>query len=305
MRSMALEINIKLRLFGPKRTILFPEGCTYLTLNQAFLDMFDWDHDIFKFVIGPRTISDGSDGSEDMVNTIIDGSVSDGYFKYNDFVFDFNIKICDRLVESPIIISNEGLFPIEDYTSEEWNDIIANPYLSQADMEDLEHAQSVDGINNLFRIFWKPTPILKGRVGYCNGIIIIQALMMGLRGLSYDFVADQILYNSEPSDNLVPISPSDSEELMEYVNDFANCNGKSDDESLSTFIRRNYEEWLEYITAQPSDVLYDWASSNELYVSNLLADEDIVDIIQQTQKFFEETPFSEDDYGWFGDSSNN
>lgn len=302
---MASEISFRLRLFGSKRTFLFPEGCTYLSLSQTLADMFDWNHDIDRFVIGSRTISDGSDGSEDMIRTVVDGSVSDGCFAYNDFVFDIYIKKCDKPAECPVILSNEGLFPVGNCTSEEWNDILTDPDTDSADREVIEHMQNVDDTNDFFRTFWRSAPIMKCRVSYCNGLIIAQAMMMGIRGIGYDPVADRVLYHPEPSDDLIPIRPSDSEELIKYANDFADSNGRSDDESVSAIIQENFEKWLDHIAAQPTYPAFDWADSNELYLSSMPSEDELVDIIKQSMEFFNDIPLSDDDFGWFEDSSNN
>ncbi len=305
MSSMASKISFRLRLFGSKRTFLFPEGCTYFSLSQTLAGMFDWDHDVDRFVIGPRTISDGSDGSEDMIRTVVDGSVSDGYFTYNDFVFDLDIKKCDEQAECPVILSNEGLFPVGNCTSEEWNDILVDPDTDPADREEIEHIQNVDETNDLLRTFWRSTPIMKGRVSFRNGIIIAQVMMMGIRGIGYDPVADRVLYGPEPSDDLIPIRPSDSEELIKYACDFADSNGRSDDESVNAFIRRNFEKWLDHIAVQPTDPAFDWADSNELYMSSMLSEDELDDIVKHSTEFFNDIPLSDDDIGWFEDSSNN
>ncbi len=285
---MALEVTIVLREFGSKRVFLYPEGCTYLCLEEAMSEMFGWDFNPpHRFVIGDRIIADGKDGSVDEIDTIVDESVTGGTFEYSDFVMSFDIRKIDKVIEKPVITVSEGLFPGADFTAEGWSRALMGQDIDPQEMKELTSLQDYKSINDFYEKFWQPVPVLKGRISPVNGQIIGQALMMGLPGLRYNVASGKVLnLNDSVSEDDILISSEDSDILMVAVEKFAKSHRIKDLDPLSVIIEKYFEEWMEFILQQSNIILSDWAYSKMLYADQYFTEDQVEDIIAQVEKFF-------------------
>ncbi len=293
---MALEVTIVLRDFGSKRVFLYPEGCTYLCIGQAMYEMFSWDFDPpHRFVIGDRIIADGKDGSEDEINTVVEGPINGGTFEYSDFVIFFDVKKTDKVIEKPVITVSEGLFPGPDFTAEEWCRVLMGQDIDPKDLEEIKSLQDYKGINDFFEKFWLPIPVLKGRICPVSGQIIGQALMMGISGLWYNVQFDKVINRFGPTcpDDIL-ISSEDSDILMVAVEKFAKTHRIKDPDPLSAIIKNFFEEWMEFILPQSQSILSEWAYSKMLYADQYFTEDQVEDIIAQVEGFFRSTVVAEE-----------
>lgn len=298
---MALEVTIVLREFGSKRVFLYPEGCTYLCLEEAMFEMFGWDFDPpHRFVIGDRIIADGKDGSADEIDTIVDETVTGGTFEFSDFVMSFDVRKTDNAIEKPVITVSEGLFPGPDFTAEEWSRVLMGQDIDPKDMKELESLQDHKSINDFFGKFWQPVPVLNGRISPVNGQIIGQALMMGIPGLRYNAASGKVLNMNDPvSEDDISIRSLDSEILKIAVDKFAKAHRIKDLNPFPIIIQKFFDEWTEFILQQSQTILSDWAYSKMLYADLYFSEDQVEDIIAQVEEFFRSAMVSMNDVGEF------
>ena len=298
---MAVEVTIVLREFGSKRVFLYPEGCTYLCLEEAMYEMFGWDFEPpHRFIIGDRVIGNGKDGSEDEIDTIMEDSVTGGTFEYSDFVISFNVRKTDKSIEKPVITVSEGLFPGPDFTAEEWSGVLMGQGIDPKDLKELESVQDYNSVNDFFARFWEPVPVLNGRICPVNGQIIGQALMMGIPGLRYNAATDKVLNMSDPvSEDDIPIRSLDSEILKIAVEKFAKSHRIKDLNPFPIIIQKFFDEWTEFILQQSQTILSDWAYSKMLYADLYFTEDQVEDIIVQVEDFFRSAKVSMNDVGEF------
>lgn len=285
---MALEITVILRTFGAKRTILYPEGCTYLCLYHTLGEMFGWFPPYpHRFIIGDRVIKDGRDGSEDEIRTFIDEEVSGGVYDCGDFVMDLNIrKIDGKAVDTPQVTVSKGLFPFDGCTPEEWSYFLQGKDVDPEEMKELENTQDPDYLNQCFTQFWTPLPPMKGRIGPVNCQIIEQLLMLDIPGYAYEVATDRIMKKNLASRDSISIRTSDSEIISSVAERFATRHGISGENLIHAILEQHPVEWGDHISEISREILVGWATPRDLYPDTYFTEDELQQIMDSVESFF-------------------
>lgn len=283
-----LEITATLQTFGAKKIFLFPDDMTYMSLDLALQDMFAWSgFKKHRFVFGDSVICDGKDGSKDELDTFVDGNARNGEYIIGDFVIGLDIKKIDgEDIKAPIVTGGQGLFPTEHHTSEEWFEFLMCPDAYPAERAELEEAQDIDSVNKYFQDWWKPVPVLKGRVSVVNSQIIGQILFQGISGFYYDPVLEEIVPKEIATKDDLPIDSKDSAIVCALIEQFSTCHDVDKENQLQSICDRYPDEWTEFTIEHSQAAIEAWAFGNSLYSEIVQEDSDITDIVQKVGAFF-------------------